>query len=247
MASITIITIVVVVLLTIVIFGLTWLAYSSCLKAYKIEVNQGKHDDSIVREYRTKKKKKSGLIGLICSYLALSALLGLFITGIVYKASGENFTINNQTVLVIKSESMADYFEVGDICIFEKLSKDTELDKGEVYGYNYKDIIVTHRLVDIHDGLYEFKGDNNPTSDPYYVKRENVEYHYVGKKVRGIGVFILYAQSYFGIWSLIGILGTAIGSEVVYRKIDKINKERNKVIPFYIPPEERKRGKQDEK
>lgn len=142
---------------------------------------------------------------------------------------------------------MADYFQIGDICVFEKLSQDTELDKGEVYGYKYKNIIVTHRLVDIHDGLYEFKGDNNPVSDPYYVKRENVIYHYTNKKVRGLGAFILYAQSYFGIWSLACIVGIAVSSEIVYRKINNINKERNKVIPFYIPPEERKRGKQDEK
>ena len=268
MNSITIITIVVVVLLTVVIFGLTWLAYSSCIKSYKLEVAQGKHDELIVNEYRIKKKSISNLIGLICSYLVLSVLLSLFITGVVYKASGENLALNNKTVLVIKSESMAEYyndelslqykelgynadyqFDIGDICVFEKLSGDTELDKGEVYGYKYKDIIVTHRLINIEDGVYEFRGDNNPISDPYYVKRENIIYHYIGKKIPGLGAFILYAQSYFGIWSLIGIIGIAVSSEIVYRKIDSINKDRNNIIPFYKPQIEtkKKRGKKNEK
>lgn len=245
MTSITIITIVVVALLTLIIFGLAWLGYSSCIKAYRVETEAGKHDEEILKEYHSK-KKKSGLGGIIISYLALTFLAGLFTIGVVYKARGENLAINNQTVLVIKSGSMADYyndelaneymeyptyhFDVGDICVFEKTSEDTELVKGEVYGYKYKDIIITHRLVDDTDGLYEFRGDNNSIADPYHIRRENIVYHYTGQKVPGIGAFILYAQSYFGLWSLIGIIGVAVSSEIVYHKIDKINKNRNKEI-----------------
>jgi hypothetical protein len=106
MNSITIITIVVIVLLTAIIFGLTWLAYSACIKSYKLEVNLGKHDKEILKEYRDKKSKKRGLIGLIGSYVLLSVVLSLFVAGLVYKVSGENFTINNQTSLVIKTYSM---------------------------------------------------------------------------------------------------------------------------------------------
>ena len=245
MNSITIITIVVVALLTLIIFALTWLAYSSCIKSYKIEVNQGKHDDNILKEYQKKKKSKGGLLGLIGSYVVLSLLLGLFVTGIAYKASGNNFTINNQTALVIKSGSMSDFyndeiaaqynydkslqFSVGDICLFEKLSQDDTLVEGEVYGYKYKDIIITHRLVSIDSDICKFRGDNNITFDGI-VLRQNVIYHYIGTKIPGVGSFILYAQSYFGIWSLVGIIGIAVCSEVVYYKIDKINKERNKIL-----------------
>ena len=263
MASITIITIVVVALLTIIIFGLAWLGWSSCIKSYKMEVKAGKHDEAIIKEYRSK-KNKSGLAGIICSYLALTVLAGLFITGVVYKARGENLEFNNQTVLVIKSGSMSDYynedlaneyqmleykeyhFDIGDICVFEKTNEDTELVEGDVYGYKYKDIIITHRLIDeTEDGFYRFRGDNNPVADQLLIKRENIVYHYTGNKVPGIGAFILYAQSYFGLWSLIGIIGVAVSSEIVYHKIDKINKNRNKEIPeptqVPIEPEKPKR------
>ena len=252
MTSITIISIVVVALLTGIIFGLAWLGYSSCIKAYRIETEAGKHDEEILKEYHSK-KKKSGLVGVISSYLALAILFGLFSIGIVYKAQGENLSINNQTVLVIKSGSMSDYyseelaseykslgykdlqFGVGDVCVFESLTEDTELVKGEVYGYKYKNIIITHRLVNIYEGnIYEFRGDNNPASDPL-VKGENIKYHYIGQKVPAIGAFILYAQSYFGIWSIIGIIGVAVSSEIVYHQIKKINKTRDKII--YIPEE----------
>lgn len=247
MNSITIITLVVVAILTVIIFGLTWLAYSSCIKSYKLEVDLGKHDKELREEYHTKKKKKlGGLLGLIGSCVVLSALLGLFATGIVYKASGEHFKINNKTALVIKTGSMSDFYDediaiyynydkslqfgVGDICIFEEISDDTTLVEGEVYGYKYKDVIITHRLDTIHDNGYEFRGDNNPVSDyeatKHLVKRDEVIFKYTAKKIPVIGIFVLYAQSYFGIWSLVGIIGVVVISEITYYKLDKINKNR---------------------
>ena len=251
MTSITIITIVVVALLTVIIFGLAWLGWSSCIKSYKMEVDQGKHDNAILKDYHSKKKNKLELIGIICSYLIIAILAGLFITGAIYRIQGENLAVGNQTALVIKTGSMSDYynqelasehpeykisqFDVGDICIFE--TNFNELVEGEIYGYKFNDIIITHRLVEIHEGnLYEFRGDNNPISDPYYVKGESIIYHYTGNKIPGIGAFILYAQSIFGIWSLIGIIGVAVGSELVYYQIDKINKARDRLI--YISEEE---------
>jgi len=251
MISITIILIVVVALLTTVIFGLAWLGYGSCLKAYKVEVEAGKHDIEIKEQYHSKKKNKGGLIGIICSWLALSVLMGLFVTGIAYKASGENFTINNQTALVIKTGSMSEFyndaraaeynhdtslqFNVGDICIF---TKDFELKEGEVYGYKYKNIIITHRLLsyDESQGLCEFRGDANSVKDTAVyglVPVENIVYKYTGTKIPVIGAFVLYAQSYFGLWSLAGIIGITVSSEIVYHKIETINRERDK----YINPE----------
>lgn len=251
MNSITIITIVVVAILTLVIFGLSWLAYSSCLKSYKMEVNQGIHDEEIHKEYKT--KKKGGLLGLIGSCVVLSALLGLFVTGLAYKARGENFSINNQVSLVIKSDSMSDFynddvaeqcnndrslqFDIGDICTFNKVSPTDELIVGDVYGYKYKNIIITHRLVSVNENLYKFRGDNNPTYDGS-VSRESIIYHYTGHKIKGIGSFVLYAQSYFGIWSLVGIVGTFIGSEIVVHKLSKINKERYEQLS--LAPDSRK-------
>ena len=116
MTSITIITIVVVALLTVIIFGLAWLGWSSCIKSYKMEVDQGKHDNTILKDYHSKKKNKLELIGIICSYLIITILAGLFITGAVYRAQGENLAIGNQTALVIKTGSMSDYYNQ-EVCL----------------------------------------------------------------------------------------------------------------------------------
>jgi signal peptidase I len=230
---------------------------------YQLEVDAGKHDKEIYKEFHSKKKKKGGLLGIISSYLVLLLLSGLFVTGVVYKICGENFKINGHTALVIKTGSMSDFyndeiaakydydtslhFNVGDICVFEKA---TELVEGEVYGYKYKNIIITHRLVAQHGDLYEFRGDNNAVSDGLLIKREDIVYHYNHTKIPGIGAFVLYAQSIFGIWSLTGIIAVLVSSEVVIHKIDKINKARDYKMTPRDPdekPVEKKRGKKHAK
>ena len=115
------------------------------------------------------------------------------------------------------------------------MPKEKELVEGEVYGYKYRNYIITHRLIKVHeDSTYEFRGDNNPTSDGILVSRENIIYHYMGKKIPAVGAFVLYAQSYFGVWSFISIIGVAVSSEIVYYKIDRINKERLRGLFYEI-------------
>lgn len=243
MNTVAIITIVVVALLTLIIFGLTWIAYTSCLKSYNMEVNQGKHDIEIQKEF--KNKRKGGLLGLIGSCTTFLILSALFVTGLTYKVRGENFAINNQVALVIKSNSMADFyddeiaseynynkslqFSLGDICIFDKIDQTEELVKGDVYGYKHKDMIIVHRLESIEDDKYKFRGDNNRVSDGA-ISKEQIIYHYTGNKIKGIGSFVLYAQSYFGLYSLICMLGVLASSEVIYYKLESIGKKRYELL-----------------
>ena len=95
-------------------------------------------------------------------------------------------------------------FSTGDLCLFEQVYPDDDIKLGEVYGYQYKNIIITHRLVgtyinDTGKIFYIFRGDNNPGTDPVLVSANNILYHYTGTSLKAIGSFILYAQSYFGI------------------------------------------------
>ena len=258
MTSITIITIVVVVLLSLIIGGLCWLTFYFCLKSYKLEVSHGLHDDQISKEFNSNKKNKRGLLGLIGSWVALAALMSLFITGIVYKVNGQSFSASNGVALVIKTGSMSDFyneevanqnnndrklqFSVGDICFFDKVSKDSELTIGDVYGYKYKNMIITHRLVAVNGNYYQFRGDNNNTSDGA-VSRENIVYHYTGNKIKAVGSFVLFAQSYFGIMSLVGIMGIMVLSEIVYSKIDTMNKIRAKELGFNVELKSNKKEK----
>ena len=251
MTPVTIVTIVVIALLTAVVFLLTWLAYSSCIRAYRVEVAAGMHDDEVRDEFRGKRKRRAAAIaGGVFSYAVLAVLLSLFAIGVVYRAKGDNLTFGGQTALVIKSGSMSGFYDdalaldyrtqgydanlqfgVGDVCLFDVVSDDDELVKGEVYGYRRQNFIITHRLVsETEDGRYGFRGDNNPTTDGTPIPRDRIIYHYTGRKIPGIGAFVLYAQSYFGIWSLTGLVGVAIGSEVAHRKVVAVIKDRYEAI-----------------
>lgn len=252
MTPVTIITIVVIALLTVTIGTLAWLAYSSCVKEYRNEVSRGQHDDVICEKYDSAKKRKNH-VGSVCSYVMLGLLLSLFAVGLVNRIKGDDLVINGQTALVTKSRSMSDFydealaeeyrtynydaglqFDVGDICFFDAVPADAELIKGEVYGYKRKNMIITHRLTEEYaGGWYEFRGDNNPTSDGTLVQRDRILYHYTGYKVPGLGAFVLYAQSYFGLWSLSGVLTITIGSELVSYCISSIEKDRYFIIRFW--------------
>ena len=255
MSSITIITIVVVAVLAGTIFGLAWFGYSSCIKKYKIELEQGKHDIELCNElYNNKHKKVVGkAISYTITFILLLALFGLFITGIIFISNNNSFSINGNTTLVIKSGSMSGYynddlaknyeelgynkdlqFGKGDICFFEEPGK--ELKIGEVYAYYNNKVIITHRLIgtkevrDSEGNLIKtyciFRGDNNPSQDQILVSANKVLYHYTGIKIPFVGYLILFAQSYLGIWCLICVLGIVICSDVFLRKMQKLNNER---------------------
>lgn len=244
MNPIAIITAVVVAILTVAIFGLAWLAYRSCVRAYGMEVSQGMHDDAIGRKCRSRGKGRIPV--LIGSWATLLALSSLFVTGVVYRARGENLPFDNRVALVIRSGSMSDFcndaiaeqyghdrslqFGIGDICAFDLVPPDGELHVGEVYGYRRKGVVVTHRLASVSEGLYRFRGDNNLSFDGP-VSRDMVVYHYTGHKVPAIGTFVLYAQSYFGLWSLACMVGITVSSEVVHRQVERMERRRNESLP----------------
>ena len=250
-----IITIVVVAIMVLAIFGLAWLGYASTLKEYKVELDQGKYDIEICHE-RYKRKEKSH-IGRVISYMALAlfilVLFGLFVTGIVFKSNGKNFAIDGKTVLVVKSGSMSGFcndelaeeykelgyaeslqFKIGDICLFEETNSDLKI--GEVYAYSYKGDLITHRLVGTHEvkdnngnivkTYYVFRGDNNTSQDQVLITEDKILYHYTGSKIPAIGNLILFAQSKIGMWSLITMFGIIMSSDYVIRKIQELNEER---------------------
>ena len=254
MSSITIITIVVVAVVTMAIFGFAWLGYSSCLKKYKMELETGKHDIDLCNERYNNKNKKvvAKAISYAMSIILLIIVLGFFVIGIVFASNNESLSFGGKNALVIKSGSMSSFyddkleqkyenlgynknlqFNVGDICIFEKTES---LVIGEVYAYQYKNVIITHRLVGTQDVFdqdgnlvktyYIFRGDNNPSQDQVLISADKILYHYTDKKIPAVGSFILYAKSYIGIWALLSVMGVIIISDIVLRKIQKLNTER---------------------
>ncbi len=76
----------------------------------------------------------------------------------------------------VVSESMEPTLHVGDMVIIQK--SDT-YNVGDIVVYMYGSKPIIHRIIEIKNGDYIIKGDNNPASDPYPVKKSQI----VGKSI----------------------------------------------------------------
>ncbi len=244
--TITVLTIVVVACLAAIIIAGLSIACWSFLRAYQMEVDARQHDHEIVLERTKKSSKLTTLFTSVGAGLICAACLALFGVSMAYRAHGETLPIGNQVVLVIASNSMADYysdsyatdieskktsaaadhFAMGDICRFQRVEGDEDLVLYDVYGYKSGNYIITHRLMESTPAALVFHGDNNPSNSYEYVQRDAVLYHYTGGKIQAIGAFILYGQSWFGIYSLCGIAATFVVSEIAQAKLRRIHRER---------------------
>lgn len=244
-------TIIVVAILTCLIFALAALAFISTLKTEKHLVAIGEKDTEIREDAaraRTKKSKVLTALSFTFSSLVVVVLTALATTGVVYKTSGKQFSSNGHVGLVIASDSMngfyseeyqlelpedaaKDHFAAGDIVNFDVVNAEEELIKYEVYGYQLQSgKIITHRLIGATPaGYYVFRGDNTAGRDNY-VKRDQVILHYNGTKIEQLGLFVLFSQSGFGIYSLISVIGIYIMSDIFAAQFRKITKERLKQI-----------------
>lgn len=246
-------TIILVAILTALIFTLTIVAFSAVHKSEKREIELGNMDAEIKKDIEKEKKKSFKALNIAGSvvggFVALSLLLAS-ITAITYKAQGEQFAINNQVSLVIVSDSMngfynekyeielleqkedaaKDQFKIGDLLTFDKITEDEELIPFDVYGYkNSKGQIITHRYIECKDDHLIFRGDNTGGRDSY-VDRSQVVLHYTDHKVPQVGMFILFSQSGFGLYSFISVICVYVLAEVYGSRYDKLIKERIKYL-----------------
>lgn len=248
----TVTTIIVVTVLTLLIFILTLVAFSSTIKYEKKEIEAGNRDTDITKYLESEKKKSakvSNLLLNILSWIIAAAVAATLIVAIVYRTSDKKITINNHTVLVIASDSMSKFyntsyessfknidnqqilyddvvasqFDIGDILDFCIVTETEALTPYKVYGYKSKDNkIITHRFLGYTtDGKCVFRGDNTTGRDNY-VNRSQVILEYSGYKITRIGLFILFAQSGFGIYSLTSALLVYFIADIYWNKYYKI-------------------------
>ena len=121
-------------------------------------------------------------------------------------------------------------FNVGDVLTFSLTDENQELELYKVYGYkNRQGQIIVHRLVNIIDDKYIFRGDNTPGNDNH-VTRDQILYRYDNSKIGGVGYFVLFSSSSFGVYSLVIVIAVFIMSDIAKHKYDKIRKMRLSVI-----------------
>ena len=76
----------------------------------------------------------------------------------------------------IETPSMTPKLKVGDAVVLDKTANKDKLKEKDIIAYeNDEGVIVIHRIINVNsDGTFITKGDYNNTSDPLYVKKDQV-------------------------------------------------------------------------
>lgn len=125
-------------------------AYSQIIKNTRTLSNNGLLDEEYLKEKDHKQSKSSKIFISSISIALTTVVVSLCAIGVFYKASGEQFTINNKTAMVIATNSMEGYINedyksslVNNIkeykkCSFEQASSfasSSQFNPGDVLGF----------------------------------------------------------------------------------------------------------------
>lgn len=219
------------------------------------EINSGKRDieiiDEVIHNRQEKIKKRSKIINDIKNilfYLTMCIVIPVFIFALISRFTSNAIMIGDKTIMVVASGSMSerhennkylndyklyDQFNKYDIIILEKVDSAAELKVYDTIAFvNDKGINVIHRIKSIKiNGSYETRGDSNGTSDTYNPVFKDVIGKYTGKKISGIGVFVMFFQSYAGIITIVSLVYCLL---MIDRKSEKINKVQEKRVEHLL-------------
>ncbi len=96
---------------------------------------------------------------------------------------------------VVVTGSMEPAIPVRSICFVDGNISLQNIEVGDVISFKIgNDTLVTHRVIEVHDGEFTTKGDANNTEDAITVTQDN----YIGKTVvviPKVGVILIYLQS----------------------------------------------------
>lgn len=225
--------------------------YKSYATSQIAELRSGKKDieliDEVIYEQQTKIKRRRKVmktIRTIVFYTIMVILVPLFIFSLVNRIQKKVTMMGNKTMMVVASGSMSvkneantylvtnhlnNQFDTYDIIFLEKVDNPEDLHLYDIVAYrNDKDVPIIHRIKEIRtDGSYITRGDSNNEDDVYHPTFDDVIGRYTGSKLKGIGIFVMFLQSYAGIITVVSLVYCLI---MIDRMTEKINLVQNKRI-----------------
>ena len=228
--------------------------YSSYASSQIAEIKSGKRDVEIIDEviyerqqHVQNRRKVIGLFRTIAFYLVLITIIPVFIFSLINKFSGNEMMIGDKTIMVVASGSMSykneantylftmnlnDQFQQYDIIVLEKVKRNSLREYYDVIAYrNDKGINIIHRIIDIEYGTttkYVTRGDiyDSSKTDSYKPVFEDIIGRYTGKRIPGIGIFVLFLQSYAGIITVLSLVYCLLMIDRTASKINRVQDER---------------------
>lgn len=128
---------------------------------------------------------KSILVKLIYAILIILASYNIYNYVCINVLKQDLPTINGYGTLEVISGSMEPTIKVGDLIIVN--TKYDELKENDIITfYDEKGSFVTHRIIEIKDGEYITKGDNNNSEDQGTINKDDIVAKYV-TRLNGMG------------------------------------------------------------
>ena len=226
--------------------------YRSYTKSTIQEVSTGQRDidliDMALYEKQKKNKKSTKILKMVKNvlfYTILAIVVPIFIFSIVNRFQGRTTMIGDKGIMVVASGSMSerhknnDYlvenditnqFNTYDIIVLEKVEAQEDIELYDVIAFkNNKGINIIHRVIDIRDVngeiRYVTQGDANADKDDYTPNYGDVIGRYTNQRVKSLGIFIIFFQSYSGMITIASLIFCLV---MIDRYNLQIENEQNK-------------------
>ena len=241
------------------VFTILYLSFSN---ASILEIKTGKRDIELIddvlynkQESVIKKQKTASTVKSAFFYIFMTLIIPIFVFSLINKFQGNTTMIGDSTIMVVASGSMSqrneanDYldkynlnnqFNTYDIIVLNKVDNALQLDKYDVIAFrNDEEINVIHRIVEItigDDGKWRYitRGDSNNSNDKYKPCFDDVIGVYSGKKINGIGAFVVFFQSTPGILTVVAMVYVLIMMDRMNNKMQNATDARVKHLALLI-------------
>ena len=197
-----------------------------------------------------KKRKATGIAKNVIYYAFLAIIIPIFGLSLYSRIKNNVTKFGDNFVMVVASGSMSfkneanDYlitnnlnnqFATYDMIVLAGVKSNSQLHKYDVIAYrNDKGINVIHRIIEIDysegEIRYTTRGDSNSATDSYHPKIKDVIGKYTGKKIPGIGIFIMFFQSYAGIVTILSVVYCSFMISHFNKKLDTATDERRDML-----------------
>lgn len=197
-----------------------------------------------------KTRKATGVAKNVVYYAFLALVIPLFGLSLYSRIKNNVTKIGDNFIMVVASGSMSfkneanDYlvthnlnnqFATYDMIVLTGVKSSSQLRQYDVIAFrNDKGINVIHRIIetDYSEGevRYTTRGDSNSATDSYHPKIQDVIGKYTGKKIPGIGIFIMFFQSYAGIVTILSVIYCSFMISHFNKKLDIATEERKELL-----------------
>lgn len=231
--------------------------FRNYIKSSIKETRNGERDIELVDDlvYSNDKgvirKRRAASIGKnVAYYSILAVLIPLFGLSLYSRIKNNVTQFGNNALLVVASGSMSvklesneylytynlnNQFNTYDLITVHTVANTGGLSRYDVIAYrNDKGINVIHRIIDIDTSgseiRYVTRGDANASSDSYRPKFSDIIGKYTNKRIPGIGVFVMFFQSYAGIVTILSVVYCTIMISHYHKKLDEATDERQELL-----------------